>query len=185
MVSTRDIILRLKAVRDERELSYGDIKELMKKNNDTLAKSTISKVFKQGSEDEDFDYEWTLRPLARALLDIENIEDDDNMDVQAMKSLLKYKIDRIEELEQQVEDLNSLIDRQKIQFHEKIDEERDRFNRSIDFLKAQIDFKDKRIDMLLDMLIAKDAKYDDLLDQVISCPYRKTLNTPVIKEEKQ
>ena len=133
MTNTRDIILKLKEVREEKNLSYNDILTLMENNNDFLSKSTLSKVFSEGSEDLSFRYEETIRPIAKALLDMETIEEDDNMDVRAMKSLLKYKIQRIEELEHQIEQLNSLIDKQKIQFHEKLDEERERFNKSIDF----------------------------------------------------
>ena len=89
--NTRDIIIKLKEVREERGLSYTDILNLMEKNNDFLAKSTISRVFADGSEEMNFRYEETIRPIAKALLDIETIEDNDDMNVQAMKSLLKYQ----------------------------------------------------------------------------------------------
>ncbi len=169
MTNTKDIILKLKEVREEKGLSYGDILDLMEKNGDFLSKSTISRVFSEGSEDLSFRYEETVRPIAKALLDMETIEEDDTMDVQAMKSLLKYKIKRIEELEQQIEHLNSLIDKQKIQFHEKIDEERERFNKSIDFLKEQVAYKDKRMDLLLESVTAKDKRIEELLTRILSC----------------
>lgn len=51
MTNTKDIIIKLKEVRDERGLSYNDILSLMEKNGDYLAKSTISRVFGEGSED--------------------------------------------------------------------------------------------------------------------------------------
>ena len=169
MTNTKDIILKLKEVREEKGLSYGDILDLMEKNGDFLSKSTISRVFSEGSEDLSFRYEETVRPIAKALLDMETIEEDDTMDVQAMKSLLKYKIKRIEELEQHIEHLNSLIDKQKIQFHEKIDEERERFNKSIDFLKEQLAYKDKRMDLLLESVTAKDKRIEELLTCLLSC----------------
>lgn len=169
MTNTKDIILKLKEVREEKGLSYGDILDLMEKNGDFLSKSTISRVFSDGSEDLSFRYEETVRPIAKALLDMETIEEDDTMDVQAMKSLLKYKIKRIEELEQQIEHLNSLIDKQKIQFHEKIDEERERFNKSIDFLKEQVAYKDKRMDLLLESVATKDKRIEELLTRLLSC----------------
>lgn len=92
MTNTSDIIIKLKEVRNEKRLSYTDILELMEKNGDFLSKSTLSRVFTDGSENFSFKYEETIRPIAKALLDIETIEADDNMDIQAMKSLLKYKI---------------------------------------------------------------------------------------------
>ena len=105
MTNTKDIIIKLKEVREEKDLSYNDILTLMEKNGDFLSKSTISRVFAEGSEEMSFRYEETIRPIANALLDIENMEDSDSMDIKAMKSLLKYKIQRIEELEHQIEHL--------------------------------------------------------------------------------
>lgn len=169
MTNTKDIIIKLKEVRAEKGLSFGDILNLMEENGDYLSKSTISRVFAEGSEEQSFKYEETIRPIAKALLDMETIEEDDNMDVRAMKSLLKYKIERIEELEHQIEQVNSFIDKQKIQFHEKLDEERERFNRSIDFLKEQIAYKDKRMDLLLDSVTAKDKRIEELLTRLLTC----------------
>lgn len=54
MTNTKDVILKLKEVRDEKQLSYGDILELMEKNGDYLSKSTISRVFQDGSEEQSF-----------------------------------------------------------------------------------------------------------------------------------
>lgn len=170
MTNVKDIIIQLKQVRDEKGLSYNDILDLMENNGDFLSKSTLSRVFAEGSEEVSFRYEETIRPIANALLDIENIEDDDNMDVRAMKSLLKYKIERIEELERQVEKLELSLAEEKIKYHERLDKERERFNRSIDFLKNQIDLKDKRMDMLLEAVFAKDAQHKELLDAILSRP---------------
>ena len=173
MTNTKDIIIKLKEVRDEKGLSFTDILKLMEQNGDYLAKSTLSKVFSEGSEDLSFRYEETIRPIAKALLDIETEEEGDDTDIKAMKSLLKYKIQRIEELEKQIEQLNTLIDKQKIQFNEKMDSEREAWGRSIEFLKEQVAYKDKRMDLLLEAVTLKDARYDELLNLVITCPCRK------------
>lgn len=102
MTNTKELILQLKEVRQEKQLSYNDILEIMEKNGDFLAKSTLSRVFAEGSENERFMYETTIRPIANALLDIETLEETDTIDEKAMKALLRYKIQRIEELEQQI-----------------------------------------------------------------------------------
>ena len=156
MTNTKDIIIKLKEVREEKGLSYSDILALMEKNNDFLSKATLSKIFSAGSENLSFRYEETIRPIAKALLDIENIEDDDTMDVQAMKSVLKYKIQRIEELERQVEHLTATLDREKVKSLERLEKEREQSRRSIEFLKEQISLKDKRMDMLLEHYFTKD-----------------------------
>ena len=172
MTNTRDIIIKLKEVRDEKGLSYTDILNLMEKNGDFLARSTLSRIFSDGSEDLSFKYEETIRPIANALLDIETIEDNDTMDTQAMKSLLKYKIQRIEELEKQVKALETALDKEKIKSHEKLEKERELANRRIDFLKGQVSLKDKRMDMLLEAVFEKDKLHQQMLKQILDCPCR-------------
>lgn len=150
MTNTKDLIIKLKEVREEKGLSFNDILVLMEKNGDYLAKSTLSRVFAEGSEDNSFKYEETIRPIAKALLDIETEEETDDLDTKALKAILKYKIERIEELEAQIERLETALDKEKIKSHEKLDEEREQFRRSLNFLKEQVAYKDKRMDILLD-----------------------------------
>lgn len=147
MTNTKDIIIKLKEVREEKKLSFTDILSMMESNGDYLAKSTLSRVFSDGSEEMSFKYEETIRPIANALLDIDHIEDNDILDVQALKTLLQYKNDFIRDLSRQ-------LDKEKIRSHEELDKERERSSKSIDFLKNQIVLKDKRIDQLLDFVDA-------------------------------
>jgi len=167
MTNTKDLIIKLKAVRDERGLSYNDILSLVEKNGDYVSRSSIQRVFADGSEDTSFRYEDTIRPIANALLDIETIEDTDDMDIQAMKVLLQYKIQRIEDLEQR-------LDKEKIKYHEKLEKEREQSRRSIEFLKEQISYKDKRMDLLLQSVEKKDKRLDELIEHIMNCPFRKT-----------
>ena len=173
MVETKEIILKLKEVREEKGLSLNEIVGMVEKNGDYVSRSSIQRVFSDGSETLSFRYEETIRPIAKALLDIETIEEGDNMDVQAMKTLLKYKIQRIEELERQIEELGAKLDKEKIKYHEKMDRERAQWGRSIEFLKEQISYKDQRMDLLLQAVKDKDERYDQILQLIISCPARK------------
>ena len=156
MTNTRDIIIKLKEVREEKKLSISDIENMLESNNEHLSRSTISRIFADGSEETSFRYEETIRPIANALLDIETIEETDNMDVQAMKSLLKYKAVRIRELEQQIEHLQTALDKEKIRGFEKFEAERKLLHDRISFLTSQIELKDKRIDLLLDAALKKE-----------------------------
>ena len=169
MTNTKDIIIKLKEVREEKGLSYGDILDLLEKNGDFLSKSTLSRVFAEGSEEIKFRYEDTIRPIANALLDIDNIEDDDEMDVKAMKALLKYKNQMIEDLENRVRDLETALDKQKIKASEKLDRERESWSRSIEFLKEQIAYKDKRMDLLLEAVQVKDKLHQEMLEKLLKC----------------
>ena len=161
MTDTSEIILKLKEIREEKGLSYGDILNLLEKNGDFLSKSTLSRVFQEGSENLSFRYEETIRPIAKALLDIETIEADDNLDVQAMKTLLQYKIQRIEELEWQLEQINALFDK-------KLEQERIVWTKDIDFLKEQICFKDQQINLLMRSVQEKDSRNNELLKIILS-----------------
>ena len=166
MTNTRDIIIELKAVRDEKDLSYTGIRrKLEEKGLYPISKSTIARVFSDGSEDLHFDYERTIRPIANALLDMETIEETDDIDTKGMKSIIKYKGDRIKELTEQVKELKTALDKEKIKYHEKLDREREQHQKSIDFLKHQIELKDKRIDCLME-------KENKIFDMILNCPAR-------------
>ena len=169
MTNTRDIVLKLKAVRDEKNLSYTEILKLMEKNGDFLSKSTLSRVFAEGSEEMSFKYEETIRPIAKALLDIETIDTDDTNDVRAMKSLLKYKIQRIEELESQIAKLESNLDKEKIRSQEKFEKERILYNEQIEFLTSQIEIKDKRMNEMKEQFNKKDEQYMFLVNKLLNC----------------
>ena len=138
----------------------------MEKNGDYLSKSTISRVFQDGSEDQSFRYEETIRPIAKALLDIETIEEDDTTDIKAMKSLLKLKIARIEELE-------ALLENEKHKYHEKLAKESKHFQDSLSFMTHQIALKDKRIDALLETTTELMTTNNRLVHQLMECPLRK------------
>ena len=179
MANTKDLIIKLKEVREEKNLSYTDILDLMEKNGDYLSKTTISRVFAEGSEDTSFKYEETLRPIAKALLDIETIEDTDNLDLQAMKSLLIYKIQRIKDLEKQVSNLEISLAQEEIKSLKKIEEIREQSSRSIEFLKEQVSLKDKRMDLLLEAVYTKDSINKELLEHIINCPYKSNCGEKV------
>ena len=166
MTNTKDVILKLKAVRKEKDLSFDNILAMMEENGDFLSKSTLSRVFAEGSEEKSFRYEETLRPIANALLDIENEEVDDDAETRAYKSILRLKKDVIEENSRQIALLKEELGREKSKYHEKLANETERFQQTLDFATHQIELKDKRIDQLLESNI-------QLLNQLLNCPCRK------------
>lgn len=151
MNNTKDIILKLKEVREQKHLSLNDIVNLVESNGGYISRSTVQRMFQEGSENCSFKYDESLRPVANALLDIDRIEPEDDLDTQALKVLLQYKNKRIQELETQ-------LDKEKLKSMDKLEAERERSQRSIDFLKGQIEKKDTRI--------------DTLLEHIMNCPYR-------------
>ena len=159
MINTRDIILKLKEVRDEKNLSLNDIVDL---TDNMVSRTTIQRVFADGSENSSFRYEDTIRPLVKALLDMDTIEDSDDMDTKALKSLLKLKNQRIEELENQLKE-------SKIKNHEKIEKERVQYERHIKLLDEQIALKDKRMEEMKARFDRKDEQYTELVNRLLNC----------------
>lgn len=173
MLNTRDIIISLKEVKEERHLSINDILSLIEQNGDYVSRSSIQRVFAEGSEDVSFKYEETIRPIAKVLLDIENIKEDDSPELQGIKEIVQYKLKYIEELERQVAELTTALDKEKIKRLEDLEEQRALYDNRIDFLKEQISLKDKRMDQLLEAVFTKDVQHKELLELILSCPARK------------
>ena len=166
MTNTREIIMKLKEVRAEKQLSLQDILNLMEQNGDYSSKSTLSRIFADGSEEKHFKYDETIRPIAKVLLDIETIDADDTADEQAVKAILKYKIERIKELESQVRELKDQLAYEKLHYHGKLEKERQKFESIIEFRSDQIAKKDTRIDSLLDMV-------KKLMEKCENCRFHK------------
>lgn len=159
MIETRELILKLKNAKKEKNLSINDIVSL---TGNYLSKTTVQRVFAEGSENISFRYEDTIRPLVKALLDVDTIEDSDDMDTKALKSLLKLKIQRIEELENQLKE-------EKIKSHEKMEKERKQYDIHISLLNEQIAIKDKRMDAMSDRFNRKDEQYTELVNRLLNC----------------
>ena len=164
--SLEEIRERLRTERAKRNLSYEKIRQLIEDNGDYPPSiSTLSRLFSEDSETDRFSYEDTIRPVAKVLLDFETIEETDTDDVKTLKSLLKLKMARINELEVELAQAES-------KYRNKIDAERERYNKSIDFLKEQVAYKDKRMDFLLDSVRSKDELHNRMLEQILTCPCR-------------
>ena len=173
MIDTKNVILALKQVKEEKKLSLDKIIVLMEENGDYVSKTTLSRVFAKGSEDVIFKWEATLKPIANALLDIDTLEPDDDTDTRAYKSVLKLKKDLLSELERQNKELKEELNNAKLKYHEKLKVETDKFQKSLDFAKNQIDLKDKRIDQLMDANDRLSITNDRLINQLMDCPLRK------------
>ena len=166
MTDTKQILKLLREVKKEKGYSLDQILKLIEDNGDFVSKSTLSRLFSDSTEDTDFRYETTIRPVADALLDLENFETNDDTDVRAFKAILKLKKDIITEMKQEME-------HEKISYHEKLEEETAKFQRSLDFLRNQISLKDARIDKLMDSNERLSKTNDKLINQLMDCPLRK------------
>ena len=126
----RKLIMQLKQYREEHGFSHKRIVDIVceyaeqNKTDDYVSLSTVKRVFRDGSEDDDsFNFDLTIRPIAAALLGLESVSPKAH-DKELSISLLRYKNERIQQLEKQLED------------------ERELANRRVEFLKEQISIKD-------------------------------------------
>ena len=170
MTNTKDIILALKKVKEEKGLSLDKILEMMQEQDYTssVSKTTLSRVFREDSENQTFNYEGTIRPIANVLLDLE-IETDDDLDTRAYKSILKLKKELIDELE---EKLKSVKSAEKAKYNERLIAETEKFQRSMEFVKKQIELKDQRIDQLLASNDRLSIMNNKMLEQFLNCPLK-------------
>ena len=167
MIETKELVLKLKEAQKERNLTVNNILDL---TNNAVSESTIRRViFTENSENTSFNYEGTIRPLVKALLDVDIIEDSDDMDTKALKSLLKLKIQRIEELEKQISDLRVILSDEKDKSHEKMEKERKQYETHIKLLNEQIILKDKRMDEQAERFNRKDEQYTQLVNRLLNC----------------
>lgn len=174
LTDTKEIILELKKVYEKEHLSYKKVYKMVSDayGENTISESTIQRIFKDGSEDNpaSFRYETTLIPLCNVLLDTHEGSTSD--------LLLRFKKDLIENYADQVkqlkEELETIKDREKAKYGEKLEKETKHFNDSLSFMKHQIELKDQRIDALLTTTTELMATNNKLLHQLMDCPLRKT-----------
>ena len=106
-----------------------------------VSMSTVTRIFSDDSENQSFRYE-SLKPLCLLLLGTDGLDEEIDTDEMQMRlSQLKEKYER------------------------KIDREHAQFERSLDFLKHQIELKDERIDFLLKALEDRAEQYKKLKSQ--------------------
>ena len=165
MELTKDLIKKLKIVKEERNLSYNDILRLVQENGGYVSKTSIVRVFSEESEDKSFMQE-TLLPIANALLESDENKEDDDAEKQAKKALHKVYKERIEELQ-------NMMNEMEIRHLKELEKERQQSRNSIEFLKEQITLKDKRMDQFIEAIFKKDRAYNELLQQYLSCPYSR------------
>lgn len=184
MTDTRELVMEIKRIIHDDELTRGEIKERMEQMGEIPpSDATFTRLLKENSEDNTrFSFDYTLAPLARAL-GIDSIDGNDTAEVKALKEMLRLKKNHISELEKQ-------LDQEKIKRHEQIEEVREQSRRSIDFLREQISYKDarmnefsSRVEKLLEMITKKDERIEqltsdilalkDIKEKIDTCPYRK------------
>jgi hypothetical protein len=137
---THDLILRLKKIQAEQNLTPQKIEEMLDAAGYHVSLNSIRKVFSDGSEDLHFRFHDTLQPISRVLLGIYG-DDKGDSEVDALHAAIRVKDELIEKLEREILEM------------------RTESHRKNDFLMKQIALKDERIDKLM-------ARVDVLIKQI-------------------
>lgn len=171
LTNPKEIIIELKKVISERELKPQDIVDMTEQAHTSVSLSTVRRIMRDGSEDTDFSFKNVIMPLANLLLDLNRHNENDTVEVTAMKELLLTKRELIEKLETRIAQLKEektaleiKNDKDNIKYHEKLEKERHIHAEEIKKWMHQIEKKDERIDSLLEMV-------KKLMDKCENCKF--------------
>lgn len=144
---THDLILRMKAIKEEQHLSTQDIERMLDAAGYHVSQNSIRKVFADGSENKNFRFHDTIQPISRVLFGIYGSDTDDS-EVEGLKAAIRVKDELITKLEQE-------LSRTKTETGDRIE-----------FFKHQIALKDERIDRLMSRVDGVLASNKEMLQQI-------------------
>ena len=148
---THDLIMRMKKIKEEQQLSAQNIYEELENNGYHVSLNSIKKVFADGSENEHFRFHDTIQPISRVLFDIYGENETDSTEVEGLKAAVRVKDELIAKLEKELaEHKNGTI-------------------RGNNFLMHQIELKDERIDRLMSRVDVLIGQFDKLLTRCDHC----------------
>ena len=112
--ATKKVILRLKAVKEQKGLSCQDIFELCIANNDSVSESTIRRICAKGSEDGADFRQYSIDAVFRAVVGTEDVELTSSMsdterevlvENAALKAVIELRDATIADLQRQIDTL--------------------------------------------------------------------------------
>lgn len=115
----REVITRLKLVRQEKDMSLQEIVDLCAENGNYVSMSSVRRVFSTDSENMSFRYETTIQPIARVLLNLDDVDSTSEAvqsaseigaEISALKAVIAVKNQAMEGMNQTIEALNRSID---------------------------------------------------------------------------
>jgi len=152
---TREVIKALKKVRAENGYSLQRIQDMVLANGGNVSLPTIQKVFAEGSEDKNFRYQDTIKPIAAAMLDIntEAVVAEENSEIATLKAIILAKDEAIASEQRKVQHLIKENERK-----DKLLDERGDFMRALnEFMRqkdAQLKAERVKLAVLTALLVA-------------------------------
>lgn len=167
--TTKDLILRLKKIKEQERLSNANIMQMIDENGDQISSTTLTRVFAKGSEDQNFRYYETLQPIAKVLLKLDQEEEGISDEEQATKDVALIK-----DMEYRV-----LLEKCN-KYEERVKYLEDR----VEYLKGQIEIHQAAIERKDEQIAARDKsiqKRDEVIDRFSKC--MTTFLTSIREEE--
>ncbi len=141
----KEIILQLKQIKYDRELSAQDIRNMVEGAGGYTSLSTIRRVFAEGSENQNFRYQDTIQPIARALIGInEESEPLDATQADALKNIALLRDSMIQNLQ----DENSALSA-RVEHLSRVEQQFAEEQRKVAYLLDQVERQNRMIDKLL------------------------------------
>ena len=155
---TREVILALKKVREENGYTLQRIQDMVIDAGGNLSLSTVKKVFSDGSEDMNFRYEDSVKPIADVLLKIHAPEKTDEPEVEALRQIILLKNAILDETRAELSHAKEREAEIKADAQTKIDYLKER----IVYLQQQRDRDDRLLNERRDFIYQKDDEIKDL-----------------------
>ena len=146
-LQTHDLIIQLKAIKEEQGLTIQNICETLENNGYHVSLNTIKKIFSEGSENQHFQFHNTLQPISRVLLRIYG-EAKGNSEIDGLRAAVQVKDELIDKLEREIVDVHTDS------------------RRRVDYLNHQIELKDQRIDTLMERVTILLNQLQKLLEKL-------------------
>ena len=154
--SNMELIIELKKAIAEKNIGQTELQKIMEERGHPIAKTTIQRLYKDGSEVNDsFRYKDTLQPIAEVLLPDKDPYFDP-VEIARLQAEIKLKDETISILNNQIDALIA-----------QIKQIREEDAKQIKFLHDQIHLKDQRMDAK-DALVQRVMDHNDKKDKAIS-----------------
>ena len=137
----KEIILQLKRIKHERELSVQDIYLMVKGAGFSTSESSVRRVFAPGSEEQNFRFQDTIQPISQVMIGVKEEGEPLNVaEADALKNIALLKDAMINDLQKENDELKKRV--------ETLEKAQADYITEISFLKGQIERKDDYIDRL-------------------------------------
>ena len=139
-----DIIIQLKAIKESKNLTIQNILDTLDRENQHLAKSTVSRIFSDDGENLTYQYE-TIRTLADVMFRVYSSDEEDDAEIKGLKKTVQLQNILIDQLKGQIDQLNAQMESEEASALRRIDFLRDRIEKQ----DLRIEQKDRLITIML------------------------------------